>query len=101
MAGPSQEDIDWFRSTFHPIPKPHLPEDCVEYSLYWIPPDSSVDLSPQELDAARTALGEVQKTASRLVKDLLKDYIWQRDNFKLELTKEGGEQVVPWQTNPS
>ena len=91
MARPSQEDIDWFRSTFHPIPKPHIPEDCVEYSLYWIAPGSSVDAPQEQLDAVRTALNEVQKTASGLVKDLLKDYIWQRDNFRLELTKEDGE----------
>lgn len=92
MAPMSQEDIEWFKSTFRPIPKPELPDDCIEYSLYWIPKDSSLG-SEDDPVAARAALGKVQKSASELSKKYLKDYIWQRDSFKLEQTKEDGEQV--------
>ena len=92
MAPPSEEDIEWLKSTFHPIPRPQLPDDCIEYSLHIIAPDSlpTPSLSEQE---ARVRLGQVQKSASMLVKSLLKDYIWQRESFKLETVREDGEQV--------
>ncbi|WEW60500.1 hypothetical protein PRK78_005987 [Emydomyces testavorans] len=90
MAPMSQEDIEWFRSTFHPVPKPELPDDCIEYSLYFVSEGGSPN-SEDELVASRAALGSVQKAASELVKKYLKDYIWQRGNFKLELTKEDDE----------
>ncbi|KAF3490937.1 ecdysoneless [Arthroderma uncinatum] len=88
MAGPTEEDIAWFRSTFRPIPKPQLPDDCVEYSLYWIPLDGSSPDDVGKSDSIRTSLTEVQKYSSALLKQYLKGYVWQRDNFKLELTKE-------------
>lgn len=91
MTPLSEEDLEWFKSTFRPIPKPEIPEDCIEYCLHWVAPKSEVEPS-DESDSTRISLGEVQKTASGLVKSLLKDYIWQRDSFKLELTKEDGEQ---------
>lgn len=87
--GPSKEDIDWFRSTFHPIPKPKLPDDCVEYSIYVLRPTPS-GTSPKPLEV-RSRLREVQKASSELIKDLLKDYIWQRESFNLELTSEDGK----------
>lgn len=94
MAGPSEEDIAWFKSTFRPIPKPQLPDDCVEYSLYWIPlknsPLDDVGIS----DLIRTSLIEVQKHSAGLVKEYLKSYIWQRDSFKLEFTKEDGNSFL-------
>lgn len=86
MAPASQEDIDWFKSTFHPIPKPQLPDDCVEYSLYWIPATSQVG----EYDLARAKLSEVQRVTTALVKQHLKDYIWQRESFNLETAREDG-----------
>jgi hypothetical protein len=98
MAPLSEEDIEWFKSTFRPIPKPQLPEDCIQYSLHWIDPKIQSG-SPSEADAARAGLGEVQKAASKLVRELLKDYIWQRDGFKLELTKDDG--MVPHVPCPS
>ncbi|OJJ51405.1 hypothetical protein ASPZODRAFT_21875 [Penicilliopsis zonata CBS 506.65] len=89
MAPMSQEDIEWFKSTFHPIPKPQLPEDCIEYSVYHF----AVDPAPTAVDEAaetRSRLVEVQRTAAQLSKELLKDYIWQREGFRLEITKEDG-----------
>ncbi|CAI7602094.1 unnamed protein product [Penicillium palitans] len=85
----SEEDIAWFQSTFRPIPKPELPDDAVEYSIYHIPPSPT----PAVIDEAaetRARLLEVQRTAADITKDLLKDYIWQREAFKLEITKEDG-----------
>ena len=92
MAAPSKEDIEWFKSTFHPIPKPLLPDDCIEYSLRLIAPKSisSTSVSEQEI---RARLVEVQKSASTLVESLLKDYIWQRESFGLEIVREDGELV--------
>lgn len=84
---PTDEDVAWLKSTFHPIPKARLPDDCVEYSLYIF----STDLDLQNDSTCRTRLQAVQKQASLLQKRWLKDYIWQRQGFSLEATKENGE----------
>lgn len=91
MAPMSQEDLEWFKSTFHPIPKPQLPDDSVEYSLYLIP-SGPAPAAAEEAAETRSRLHEVQKTASELTKTLLKDYIWQRDAFSLEIAKENGKE---------
>ncbi|KAK2873779.1 hypothetical protein FQN49_002083 [Arthroderma sp. PD_2] len=98
MAGPTEEDIAWFRSTFRPIPKPQLPDDCVEYSLYWIPLNGSAVDDVGKADSIRTSLTEVQKYSSVLLKKYLKGYVWQRDNFRLELTKEDGLNLLRGRT---
>lgn len=82
---PTEEDLAWFRSTFHPIPRARLPDDCVEYSLYIF--NSSVDGD----SAIRERLREVQKCSSSLQKQYLKEYTWQRQGFGLEIVKEDGE----------
>ena len=87
---PTEEDLAWLRSTFHTIPKPCLPDDCVEYCLYIF--ESNLD--PANESELRLRLREVQKHASELQKKWLKDYIWQRQAFGLELVKEDGE--VGW-----
>ena len=84
---PTDEDVAWFQSTFHPIPKPSLPDDCIEYSLYIISP-SLDSINDSEL---RLRLRDVQKRAADLQKQYLKDYIWQRQGLSLELNKEDGE----------
>ena len=84
---PTEEDIAWFKSTFHPIPKPQLPDDCVEYSLQVFSSSASSE------DGLRSRLREVQKSAAQLQKEYLKDYNWQRQAFALELVKEDGEEV--------
>ena len=92
---PTDEDIAWFKSTFHPIPKAELPDDCVEYSLHLI----SQDLDAANDSEVRNRLRDVQKYASELQKTWTKDYIWQRQGFSLELTKENGEVCMPlWRT---
>lgn len=84
---PTEEDIAWFKSTFHPIPKPRLPDDCVEYSLHVFSSSAPSD------DDLRSRLREVQKLVAQLQKESMKDYIWQRQGFALELVKEDGEEV--------
>lgn len=89
MAPMSQEDLEWFKSTFRPIPKPEIPDDAVDYALYHIP-SSPAPATLDEVAETRARLVEVQKTAAELIKDLLKDYIWQREIFRLEITKDNG-----------
>ncbi|RDW86784.1 putative regulatory factor Sgt1 [Aspergillus mulundensis] len=98
MAPMSQEDIEWFKSTFRPIPKPELPDDCIEYSLHYIPSDPTPAVI-DEVAATRTHLTEVQKSAAELTKQLLKDYIWQREAFRLEITKKDGTTTLGGRTN--
>lgn len=87
----TEEDIAWLKSTFHPIPKPSLPDDCIEYSIYII--DPKVDTTnPSE---TRLALRDCQKHVSDLQKQWLKDYIWQRQSLNIELFKENGEVCTP------
>jgi hypothetical protein len=84
---PNEEDLEWIRSSFRPIPRPQLPDDCVEYAVYIISPD--VDATNDS--ETRLRLRDVQKAASDLQKKWLKDYIWQRQGFGLELVREDGE----------
>ena len=88
----SEEDLAWFQSTFRPIPKPELPDDAVEYSIYHIPPPAPAVID--EAAETRARLVEVQRTAADLTKALLKDYIWQREAFRLEITKEDGTELL-------
>lgn len=89
----SQEDLEWFKSTFRPIPKPELPDDAVEYSIYYIP-SGPAPATNDETTETRSRLVEVQRSAADLTKDYLKDYIWQREGFKLEITKDDGERSL-------
>lgn len=84
---PTEEDLAWIRSTFHPIPRSSLPDDCVEYSLYVI----SSRASKSSDFEVRERLRDVQKYATDLQRKWLKGYIWQRQGFSLELVKEDGE----------
>ena len=82
----SKDDLKWFGEGFDGFPK-RLPEDCVEYVLYII--DSK--LSPKE---TLTRLELVRKESSKLTARLLKDYIWQRDSFNLEIDSENLNGIV-------
>lgn len=84
----TEEDIAWFKSTFRPIPKPELPDDSVEYFIYHLPSPAPAVID--KAAEARARLLEVQRTAAELTKELLKDYIWQRESFRLEINKENG-----------
>ncbi|PWY87929.1 regulatory factor Sgt1 [Aspergillus sclerotioniger CBS 115572] len=98
MVPMSEEDLEWFKSTFRPIPKPELPDDSVDYSLYYIP-TSPAPAIVDEVAETRARLVEVQRTSAELVKDLLKDHIWQRESFRLEITKDDGVTSLHGRTN--
>ena len=84
---PTEEDIAWLRSSFHAVPRPQLPDDCVEYSIYLI----SQELDSTNDSEKRLRLRDVQKAAADLQRKWLKNYIWQRQSFGLELVREDGE----------
>ena len=84
---PTEEDLEWIKSSFRPIPKPTLPDDCVAYSIHLI----SESLDHANDSEVRVRLREIQKSANSLQKQWLKDYIWQRQAFNLEIVKENGE----------
>ena len=66
---------------FTNFPK-HLPEDCVSYSIYVV---SSAISTPAQ---SRSRLKQIQLEAHELSRSLLKEYIWQRDDFALSLEHE-------------
>ncbi|KAH7154831.1 SGT1 protein-domain-containing protein [Dactylonectria estremocensis] len=60
-----------------------LPDNCVEYLLFV--PDSQVDTRKQ-----LAQIESIRKSAIQLASSLTKDYIWQKDEFNLELKNERG-----------
>jgi len=79
MDPTAQQDdgFKWFGEGFDGFPK-RLPDDTVEYIICVI--DEKLSES-----AIRSRLKEIQNTANALTKELLKDYIWQREALKLSL----------------
>jgi hypothetical protein len=61
-----------------------LPENSAEYLLFVL---------DDNLDARKTAsqLEAVRKAAVQLCRDLAADYVWQRDEFQLEIQNQDGE----------
>lgn len=80
-----QDDLKWFGEGFDGFPK-RLPDDCVEYMLLVIGAHLK---TPKEV---LSRLELVRKEAQKLTSSLLKDYIWQRDSFKLEIKSDKGKQ---------
>jgi hypothetical protein len=70
---PGDEDFDGFRM--------RLPEDCVEYMLFVI---------GEKTDNSLPSLEAVRKAADQKLDELAKDYIWQREPFKLETKVQKG-----------
>jgi hypothetical protein len=67
-------------------PQEHtLPENCVEYCLLLIDPKLEAGKKLAQLETIR-------KSALQHCQSLTKDYIWQRDEFNLELRNEQGLQ---------
>ncbi|CVL13309.1 related to sgt1 protein [Fusarium proliferatum] len=63
--------------------KNQLPDNCVEYLLFFI--DPQVDIRKQ-----LAQIEIVRKSAIELATTLTKDYIWQKDEFNLTLKNENG-----------
>ncbi|MCJ1398667.1 hypothetical protein MMC11_001868 [Xylographa trunciseda] len=76
----------------HPGFPRRLPDDCVEYSMYVL------DQTSKDAEI-RERLRNVQSATNNLTRELLKDFIWQRDGFVLELVREDGNVglMVCWQ----
>ncbi|KAK4099925.1 SGT1-domain-containing protein [Parathielavia hyrcaniae] len=70
---PGDEDFDGFRM--------RLPEDCVEYMLFVIGDKTS---------NALPSLEAVRKAADQKLHELAKDYIWQREPFRLDTKLQNG-----------
>lgn len=86
-----KDDFKWFGEGFDGFPKT-LPDDCVEYSIYIL--DSNLtDLERRE------QLREIQSAATKLTNVLLKDFIWQRESFKLSLEREDGRSFLRGRTS--
>lgn len=85
-----KDDLKWFGEGFDGFPK-RLPEDCVEYMLFII----DDRLKSQKEIFQRLEI--VRKVAVELQVQLLKEYIWQRDRFTVEIKIEPGE-YQPCQT---
>lgn len=85
------DDLKWFGEGFDGFPR-NMPEDCVEYTIYII------DTKLTDLEI-RKKLRQMQVAASSLTKDLLKDFIWQRESFYLDLEREGGRSFLRGRTN--
>ncbi|KAF2760837.1 SGT1-domain-containing protein [Pseudovirgaria hyperparasitica] len=91
MERPQDDGLKWFGEGFDGFPK-RLPGDCVEYSIRII--DSKLPDT-----AIREKLSNVERTASRLSRELLKDYIWQRDIFTLNLKREDNFWILHGRTD--
>jgi len=81
----SKDDLKWFGEGFDGFPK-RLADDCVEYMLFII----DAMLTQKEV---LSRLELVRKEAMKLTGSLLKDYIWQRDDFNLKLEQSSGEKI--------
>ena len=66
--------------------KRELPDNCVEYLLFALDGQADAQTQLHELEAIRKAAMHQSQT-------LTKDYIWQRDEFSLELKTEDGSWI--------
>lgn len=75
-----EPDSEWFgRDSVSDFPK-RLPDDCVEYTIFVIDAKFKTDFARREkLKAIQTAGNALLKSSH------LKDYIWQREKFHLDL----------------
>ncbi|KAG4443132.1 hypothetical protein IFR05_001364 [Cadophora sp. M221] len=87
-----EDGFKGFGEGFDGFPK-RLPEDCVEYSLFII--DSRLNSQKELLGR----LEDVRKASLKLTESLLKEYIWQREAFKLELESGKGLMYLHGLTN--
>lgn len=78
-----QDEFQGFGEAFNGFPK-RLPDDCAEYTLLII--DSKLKSQKELL----SRLELVRKESLKLTDELLKEYIWQRDPFALELKSDKG-----------
>ncbi|KZM27340.1 uncharacterized protein EKO05_0009441 [Ascochyta rabiei] len=85
------DGLKWFGDGFDGFPK-KLPEDVVEYIIFVIDARLSDIQTRERLQAFQRALQHLKKT-------FLKEYIWQRDEIKLDLVREEDRWLLKGQTN--
>ncbi|KAK8163178.1 putative regulatory factor Sgt1 [Phyllosticta citrichinensis] len=88
----SKDGLKWFGEGFDGFPK-KPPDDTVEYIVFIIDPKVSTD------NQIRERLRDIENAADSLSKNLLKDYIWQRESFGLQLQREDGSWLLRGTTN--
>lgn len=81
----TKNDLKWFGQGFDGFPKA-LPEGCVEYTL------CIIDTTLQD-SVIRARLRVVQSAAKALTKTILRDFIWQRESFGLDLVRQDGKVI--------
>ena len=81
----TKSDLKWYGHGSGGFPKA-LPEDCVEYTL------CIIDTTLQDSEI-RARLRVVQSEAKNLTKTLLKEFIWQRESFGLDLVHQDGKVI--------
>ncbi len=86
-----QDGFKWFGEGFNGFPKT-LPEDCAEYAIY---------ITDSELDdmAIREQLRKVQSAGHKLITELTKGFIWQRQNMHLALERDESRSFLHGRTN--
>jgi hypothetical protein len=78
-----QSDFKWFGEGFEGFPK-ILPENCIEYRLY------INDGGTFDIPDGSSRWTAVLEEASKLRQTYLQGYIWQQDDFSLELKTDDG-----------
>ncbi|KAF3047412.1 hypothetical protein E8E12_004324 [Didymella heteroderae] len=87
----SGDGLKWFGEGFDGFPK-KLPEDVVEYIIFIIDARLSDIQTRERLQAFQRALQDLKKK-------FLKEYIWQRDEIRLDLVRENDRWLLKGQTN--
>ncbi|KAJ4313390.1 hypothetical protein N0V94_006974 [Neodidymelliopsis sp. IMI 364377] len=87
----SGDGLKWFGEGFDGFPK-KLPEDVVECIIFIIDARLSDIQTRERLQAFQRALQDLKKK-------FLKEYIWQRDDIKLDLVREDNRWLLKGQTN--
>lgn len=89
----NDDGLKWFGEGFDGFPK-RLPEDCVEYFIHVL------DEQFKNPTKNRARLDAILKHSTELKKSLLKDYIWQREEFALRLHTQLAPQPKDVETRP-
>jgi len=87
----SKEELESLSQGFEGFIK-SLPEDTVQYGIYLV----SSKFSDSQL---RSRLSDIERESKTLVKNYLKDYIWQKESFALQLKRKDGFLLLSGSTN--
>ena len=66
----------------------NLPDSSVEYLLLLLGPSTEGQRGLRDIEVVR-------KAAEQMIQDIAKGYIWQRDEFHLDVQSENGNALVP------